>query len=99
MNLQDMRFDKSNFLRFFKKKGTSSPGVRRPTRSAATRRRRLEVTEKSGNGECVTFDHDRHFFSDAIELTEMQHFSFYKFKKLPASICLGIWDQIVKVVR
>ena len=58
----------------------------------------------SGNGEwishrLVTFDRDRHFFRDAIELTEMQHFSFYKFKKQPASICLGIWDQIVKVVR
>ena len=53
------------------------------------------MTEKSGNGECVTFYHDRHVFSDAIDLTEMQHFSFYKFKKQPASICLGIWDHVV----
>ena len=56
---------------------------------STTRWRRLEVsqvTDKSGHLATVNefpivlSCHIRHFFSDAIELTEMQHFSFYKFK-------------------
>ena len=104
MNLQHMRFDKSNFLCFLKKRGLL---VRRPTRSAATRRRRLEVWQMTNLATVNEFpivlsfvsSSRSPFFQWRYRVTEMQHFSFYKFKKLPASICLGIWDQIVKVVR
>jgi hypothetical protein len=103
MNLQHMRFDKSNFLCFLKKKGTSSPASDSVCgHQEAQIGSDWQIWQRWMNfpSFClVTFHRDRHFFSDVIELTEMQHFSFYKFKKQPASICLGIWDQIVKVVR